>query len=179
MSPRIHPQARTTPKIRQEIKDSGLSDRAAAKVFNITRATAVKWLGREDTQDRSHRALTQKTTLTKPQEAVVLSLARNVVPANRRPAVHHPTIHQPGSVTFGRSAPAETARHVEVGRCDPEGRGGNSASQEDLQELRTWLHPYRHQVFSANGGRIVAPGNGKSPIYFSNAFMIKLDWTTS
>ena len=74
MITRIHPQARTTPKIRQEIKDSGLSDRQAAKVFNITRATAAKWLGREDTQDRSHRALTQKATLTPPQEAVVLSL---------------------------------------------------------------------------------------------------------
>ena len=44
MSSRILPQARTTPKIRQGIKDSGLSDREAAKVFNITRATAAKWL---------------------------------------------------------------------------------------------------------------------------------------
>ena len=42
MSSRIHPQARTTPKIRQEIKDSGLSDHEAAEVFNITRATAAK-----------------------------------------------------------------------------------------------------------------------------------------
>ena len=56
MSSRIHPQARTTPKIRQEIKDSGLSDHEAAKVFNITRATAAKWLKRDDVQDRSHRA---------------------------------------------------------------------------------------------------------------------------
>jgi transposase len=47
---RIHSQARTTPKIRQEIKDSGLSDREAAKVFNITRATAAKWLKRDDGQ---------------------------------------------------------------------------------------------------------------------------------
>jgi transposase InsO family protein len=74
MTTRIHPQARTTPKIRQEIKDSGLSDRQAATVFNISRATAAKWLRRDDTQDRSHRALTQKATLTPPQEAVVLSL---------------------------------------------------------------------------------------------------------
>jgi predicted XRE-type DNA-binding protein len=37
MSTRIHPQARTTPNIRQVIKDSGLSDREVAKVFNITR----------------------------------------------------------------------------------------------------------------------------------------------
>src|SRR5476649_763292 len=63
MSTRIHPQARTTPKIRQEIKDSGLSDREAAKVFNITRATAAKWLKRDDVQDRSHRAHTLHTTL--------------------------------------------------------------------------------------------------------------------
>lgn len=33
MSSRIHPQARTTPKIQQEIKDSGLSDQQAVKVF--------------------------------------------------------------------------------------------------------------------------------------------------
>jgi len=70
----IHPQARTTPKTRQEIKDSGLSDRAAAKAFNITRATANKWLGRDDVQDRSHRAHTQHTTLTAAQEAIVVSL---------------------------------------------------------------------------------------------------------
>jgi hypothetical protein len=41
MSSRIHPRARTTPKIRQEIKNSGLSSRKAAKVFNVTRATAL------------------------------------------------------------------------------------------------------------------------------------------
>ena len=78
MSSRIHPQARTTPKIRQEIKDSGLSDREAAKVFNITRATAAKWLKRDDVQDRSHRAHTLHTTLSATQEAVVLSLRQSL-----------------------------------------------------------------------------------------------------
>jgi hypothetical protein len=53
-----HPQARTTPKIRQEIKDSVPSEREAAKVFNITRAAAAKWINRDDVQDRSHRAHT-------------------------------------------------------------------------------------------------------------------------
>jgi transposase len=75
---RIHPQARTTSKIRQEIKDSGLSDRQAAKVFNITRATAKKWLKRDDVQDLSHRAHTQHTTLTATQEAIVLSLCETL-----------------------------------------------------------------------------------------------------
>jgi len=78
MSIRIHPQARTTPKIRQEIKDSGLSDREAAKVFNITRATAAKWLKRDDVQDRSHRAHTLHTTLSATQEAIVLSLRQSL-----------------------------------------------------------------------------------------------------
>jgi transposase InsO family protein len=78
MSTKIHPQARTTPKIRQEIKASGLSDREAAKVFNITRATAAKWLKRDDVQDRSHRAHTLHTTLSATQEAVVLSLRQTL-----------------------------------------------------------------------------------------------------
>src|SRR5476649_849389 len=67
MSTRIHPQARTTPKIRQEIKDSRLSDRQAAKVFNITRATAAKWINRDDVQDRSHRAHTLHSVAAPPR----------------------------------------------------------------------------------------------------------------
>lgn len=78
MSTTIHPQARTTLKIRQEIKDSGLSDREAAKVFNITRATAAKWLKRDDVQDRSHRAHTLHTTLSAGQEAIVLALRQTL-----------------------------------------------------------------------------------------------------
>jgi transposase len=78
MSIRIHPQARTTPKIRQEIKDSGLSDREVAKVFNVSRETAAKWLKRDDVQDRSHRAHTLHTTLSAPQEAIVLSLRQSL-----------------------------------------------------------------------------------------------------
>ena len=75
---RIHPQARTTPKTRQEIKDSGLSDRQAAKVFNITRSTAAKWLKRDDVQDRSHRPQTLHTTLSAAQETVVLALRQSL-----------------------------------------------------------------------------------------------------
>jgi len=78
MSSRIHPQARTTPKVRQEIKDSGLSDRQAAKVFGITRSTAAKWLKRDDVQDRSHRAHTLHTTLSTAQEAIVLALRQSL-----------------------------------------------------------------------------------------------------
>jgi len=41
--------------VRKEIKDFGRSDRQAAQVVNITRATARKWIKRDDVQDRSHR----------------------------------------------------------------------------------------------------------------------------
>jgi transposase len=60
------------------IKDSGLSDRKAAKVFNITRATAAKWLKRDDEMTAHIRAHTLHTTLTAPQEAVVLSLRQTL-----------------------------------------------------------------------------------------------------
>lgn len=62
----IHPQARTTPKIRQEIKDSGLSDREAANVFNITRATAAKWLKRDDVHGVFGRSPFPKARLRRP-----------------------------------------------------------------------------------------------------------------
>ena len=78
MSSTIHPPARTTPKTRQEIKDSGLSDREAAMVFNITRATAAKWLKRDDVQDRSLRTHTLHTSLSAAQEAIVLSLRQTL-----------------------------------------------------------------------------------------------------
>ncbi|MGH8755639.1 MAG: DDE-type integrase/transposase/recombinase, partial [Burkholderiales bacterium] len=74
MSHLIHSQARTTPAIRQEIKDSPLSDRKLAAKSNISRSTARKWQQREETADRSHRAHTLHTTLTEPQEAAVISL---------------------------------------------------------------------------------------------------------
>ena len=65
MSSRINPQARTTTKIRQEIKDSGLSSKEAAKVFNITRATAQKWLGFVALAERLSRSgRLQRRTLT-------------------------------------------------------------------------------------------------------------------
>ena len=78
MSSSIYPQARTTPQIRQEIKDLGLSDRQAAKVFGVTRAIAAKWLKRDDVQDRSHRAHTLHTTLSAAQEAIVLALRQSL-----------------------------------------------------------------------------------------------------
>jgi transposase len=78
MSTRIHPQARTTPEIRQQIRNSGLSSREAAKVFHVSHATAAKWLKRDDVLDRSHRAHTLHTTLSASQEVIVLALRESL-----------------------------------------------------------------------------------------------------
>ncbi len=74
MSHTLHAQARTTPVVRQEIKDSALSDRKLAAKYNISRSTVRKWRQRDSSADRSHRAHTLYTTLTELQEAVVITL---------------------------------------------------------------------------------------------------------
>ena len=48
-------------------------------MYNITVATARKWKGREDSEDRSHRPHTLKTTLTPAQELLVVELRRMVL----------------------------------------------------------------------------------------------------
>ena len=64
MSSRIHLQARTTPKIRQEIKDSGLSDREAATDADKAYASRVHraWLRSRGITSgaRSHSCLIQR-----------------------------------------------------------------------------------------------------------------------
>lgn len=72
----IHPQARTTPRTRAEIKASASPLGELAERYNITKATARKWRSRESTEDRSHRPHRLCTTLTPAQEALVVELRR-------------------------------------------------------------------------------------------------------
>jgi transposase InsO family protein len=72
----IHPQARTTPRTRAEIKASASPLSELAERYNITKATARKWKSRETTQDLSHRPHKLSTTLTPGQEALVVELRR-------------------------------------------------------------------------------------------------------
>jgi hypothetical protein len=76
MSYQIHPQARTTPKVREEIKASSLSAAQLAKKYNITIPTAQKWQSRDSVEDRSHRAHKLNTTLSETQELIVVELRR-------------------------------------------------------------------------------------------------------
>ena len=70
----VHAQARTTPRTRAEIKASSASVIELAERYNISRATAAKWKGRETAQDLSHRPHKLSTTLTPAQEAIVVEL---------------------------------------------------------------------------------------------------------
>src|SRR3982751_114716 len=76
---RVHPLARTTPRTRAEIKASSGSLAAVAERYNITVATARKWKGREDAQDRSHRPHKLSTTLSPAQELLAVELRRTLL----------------------------------------------------------------------------------------------------
>lgn len=76
MSHPIHPQARTTPKVREEIKNSPLPAAQLATKYNITIPTAQKWQERDSVEDRSHRPHKLNTTLSEVQELIVVELRR-------------------------------------------------------------------------------------------------------
>lgn len=74
----IHSVARTTPRVRAEIKASSTSINTLAECYNISRATARKWKQREEVKDRSHRAHNLQTTLTPAQEILVVERRRTL-----------------------------------------------------------------------------------------------------
>ncbi len=79
MGHQIHPQARTTPKVRAEIKNSPLSASELAKLYNTTIPTAQKWQERDSVEDRSHRPHKLNTTLTPAQELIVVTLRQTLL----------------------------------------------------------------------------------------------------
>ncbi len=72
----IHPQARTTPLVRAEIKASSASLSDLAERYNISKATVRKWRQREQPTDLSHRPHRLSTNLSPAQEAIVVELRR-------------------------------------------------------------------------------------------------------
>ena len=79
----VHPRARTTPRTRAEIKASAAPLTSLAERYNITVATARKWKGREDAQDRSHRPHRLATTMTSAQELLAVGAAMALPMARR------------------------------------------------------------------------------------------------
>ena len=76
MAATIHSNARTTPKIRQEIQSApfSVSNMALARKYGLTKHTVAKWRNRSSVEDGSHRPNKLHTTLTEAQEAVVVSI---------------------------------------------------------------------------------------------------------
>jgi transposase InsO family protein len=76
---KLHPEARTTPKLRSEIKASSLTQKALAQQYNVSRLTIRKWQNREEMTDKSHRPDTLHTTLTEAQEWLVVELRKTLL----------------------------------------------------------------------------------------------------
>jgi transposase InsO family protein len=76
---RLHPRARTTPAVRQEIQVSPQGSRALAQQYGLARATVQKWRRRDSVEDASHRPHTLHTTLTVAQEAIVVYLRQQLL----------------------------------------------------------------------------------------------------
>ena len=81
----IHKQARTTPQLREEIRNSPLPERDLARKYNITRSTVRKWKYREDGDDRSHRPHRMHTVLNPAQEAISCRAAQDAASLHGRP----------------------------------------------------------------------------------------------
>ena len=79
MNIRLHKRARTTPAIRQEIRESNMPIRTLVREYGLNRATVRKWKARETPQDASHCPHTLHATLTPAQELLVVELRRTLL----------------------------------------------------------------------------------------------------
>jgi len=70
----LHKNARTTPAIRRELRESTLPTAALARRYGLSEPTVRKWRGRADGADRSHCPHRLQTTLSAPQEAIAVAL---------------------------------------------------------------------------------------------------------
>ena len=75
----LHKNARTTPAIRRELRASPLSIAELARRYGLSKPTVRKWRRREETADRSHTPQRLQTTLSAPQEAIVVALRQTLL----------------------------------------------------------------------------------------------------
>ncbi len=95
MQVNLHKNARTTPAIRRELRESTLSIAELARRYHLSKATVRKWRRREETADLSHRPHRLQTTLSPAQEAVVVALRQSLLlPLDDLLAVTREFIHE-------------------------------------------------------------------------------------
>lgn len=75
---KLHKNARTTPAIREEIKNSPLSGSKLAKQLKLSIATIHKWKKRENTSDKSHRRNNLLSSLNEIEEEIVVELRTKI-----------------------------------------------------------------------------------------------------
>ena len=79
MNLNLHKNARTTPAIRQELRESTQSERELAREYHLHRATVRQGRRRDNDQDASHHPHRLHTTLTPAQELVVIELRKTLL----------------------------------------------------------------------------------------------------
>ena len=79
MNLNLHKNARTTPAMRQELRESTKSERELAREYHLNRATVRQWRRRDTGADASHRPHRLYTTLTPAQELVVIELRKTLL----------------------------------------------------------------------------------------------------
>ena len=79
MNINLHKRARTTPAIREELRQSTLSERTLAHQYNISRATIRKWKKRNSVEDHSHRPHVLHATLSSSEEVIVVELRKTLL----------------------------------------------------------------------------------------------------
>jgi transposase InsO family protein len=72
----VHFNAKTTPKIRAEFRDSSLPLRALADKYGVSHSVVHTWKHREDVCDRSSRPHTMRSGLDPEMQCVALALRR-------------------------------------------------------------------------------------------------------
>lgn len=75
----LHKKATTTPAIRDYIRTCGKPIKALARELKLNAATVRKWRERDSAQDASHRPHRMQTTLSRPQELLVIELRRTLL----------------------------------------------------------------------------------------------------
>ena len=76
MSNILHPNAKTTPRIRKEIQESKESIAKLAKKYNLNPKTIFKWKHRKDLNDRKSGAIKVRSVLSEKEQAIICEFRR-------------------------------------------------------------------------------------------------------
>jgi len=72
----LHPCAKTTPRIREEIQKSKETIVVLAKKYNLNHKTILKWKHRENFNDRKSGAIKVRSVLTDKEQAIICEFRR-------------------------------------------------------------------------------------------------------